>query len=687
MAKRKIQVYHGTSPPVTHQIIASMPAPKDGVCLNLNKGFKTISKKLDKLEKLGLKIFIDNGSFERFKAYKKKKISEADYFSDKNAIDYFKYITEQYQLLFQSSKHPENLIITIPEVIANAAMTQKLQKKYLPIYEKWQTKYGFKLIFAMQFDPRSPDWVSQMQGSAKALSKIVKPASEDGQRVGVPFGKDFAKVQNPKSFAYIDQVFKPGGSLEGRKAHLFAAGTPKKITTYSKPWVQSVDASSLNLWSRDAHYVMRTTGEVVDVRDMKGIPKAKQPWTDDQIIAAQGKIHDAEKKLRSEGIIAKKWYDNDITTPAQRFTINLQNFDAIVAGLKMNAAPISTKTHHVFAIEFFDKSGNVFSTSYKIYNRKAYTLKAAKKHAENWVKTANFSVPVRVRYIPSKKNETTKATPVSHRIATVLRGLRKTPIEEGLSYKRLEDELYLLLPPEKYGLESIQEILYEPSGKAARAKIIKQYGLSKNAFNFNAASVSLSRRFFRASQLLGYLKMIGITDGKAQLKRGIKIETEHTDDPSKARRIAMDHLTEFPTYYRLETGLPALEANLEKQNKSSPSSKKWMYFSLSPNGLIFSMDDVRNRLSQSGLSIVKYTEKLGEKNWIYEVSVKIKPNDPEKLKRVEKSIDHYITAHTEANGKKSIIVQASRSGDELLFIIEDGLAFLIDDYTEGPPEE
>lgn len=61
-----------------------------------------------------------------------------------------------------------------------------------------------------------------------------------------------------------------------------------------------------------------------------------------------------------------------------------------------------------------------------------------------------------------------------------------------------------------------------------------------------------------------FLKAVGYVDqipgGKAdkrkpedfdpkQLEKGIKIEMEHTDDPSIAREIAMDHLTEKSDYY------------------------------------------------------------------------------------------------------------------------------------------
>lgn len=42
---------------------------------------------------------------------------------------------------------------------------------------------------------------------------------------------------------------------------------------------------------------------------------------------------------------------------------------------------------------------------------------------------------------------------------------------------------------------------------------------------------------------------VSVDDIKAQLEKGIKVEKEHTDDESKAERIALDHLFEIPNYY------------------------------------------------------------------------------------------------------------------------------------------
>jgi hypothetical protein len=55
-----------------------------------------------------------------------------------------------------------------------------------------------------------------------------------------------------------------------------------------------------------------------------------------------------------------------------------------------------------------------------------------------------------------------------------------------------------------------------------------------------------------------------------ELAMGIKVEMEHTDDPVIARKIALDHLTEFPGVYY--TALKAMEEVLKSMDKSEPGS-------------------------------------------------------------------------------------------------------------------
>jgi len=56
---------------------------------------------------------------------------------------------------------------------------------------------------------------------------------------------------------------------------------------------------------------------------------------------------------------------------------------------------------------------------------------------------------------------------------------------------------------------------------------------------------------------------VSVEKVKAQIKKGVEIEKEHTNDKEKATEIAMDHVSEFPDYYD----------RIEKMEKDA--KKKW----------------------------------------------------------------------------------------------------------------
>ncbi len=51
---------------------------------------------------------------------------------------------------------------------------------------------------------------------------------------------------------------------------------------------------------------------------------------------------------------------------------------------------------------------------------------------------------------------------------------------------------------------------------------------------------------------------------ETQLRMGINVEMEHTDDPEVSKKIALDHLAEYDNYY---DGLKKMEEELAKQEK------------------------------------------------------------------------------------------------------------------------
>lgn len=74
----------------------------------------------------------------------------------------------------------------------------------------------------------------------------------------------------------------------------------------------------------------------------------------------------------------------------------------------------------------------------------------------------------------------------------------------------------------------------------------------------------------KESQKSSSKQMVEETDSE-ELKMGIKVEMEHTDDPAIAKRIALDHLAEFPNYY---TALTDMEGQLKQQKDEKPAAPR-----------------------------------------------------------------------------------------------------------------
>ena len=69
---------------------------------------------------------------------------------------------------------------------------------------------------------------------------------------------------------------------------------------------------------------------------------------------------------------------------------------------------------------------------------------------------------------------------------------------------------------------------------------------------------------------------------QSQIKKGIKIEMEHTGDKEKATEIAMDHLTEFPDYYdRLEKMETTAKKEFDINENSDTLDNDWAIFKIS----------------------------------------------------------------------------------------------------------
>lgn len=258
---KNIKIFIGSNPKNTHSIIERMDF---GLCINIFKGYKALKNTL------GFKndLFVDNGSFERFNLFLKGKINSNDYFDYNVSKQYFKQITKEYFKLLNI--HNNNFYLTIPEVIGNSKLTINLQKEFLNDYKELSKKTN--IIISLQFNPNNENWLNEVK---KGLL-FIKNNIPDNWIIGIPFGKDFKLISgnNKKAKNNFDKLMNLFIlTIPNHKIHLFALGTINKIKNFCLPYlkyINSFDSSSVNVWSRNSHYLNKNSLKIMDIRDLNG---------------------------------------------------------------------------------------------------------------------------------------------------------------------------------------------------------------------------------------------------------------------------------------------------------------------------------------------------------------------------------------------------------------------------------
>ena len=124
-----------------------------------------------------------------------------------------------------------------------------------------------------------------------------------------------------------------------------------------------------------------------------------------------------------------------------------------------------------------------------------------------------------------------------------------------------------------------------------------------------------------------------------ELRMGIRVEMEHTDDPEKAKKIALDHLAENPYYYTALklSGIESPTKLKEKPVKEKKAKKDTV-----------ELVDKANQMQKVKMPKTEEKKKLKE---VEEAQMRFKdlPADPEKYKIVRDSKGYIIKA-TNADG-------------------------------------
>lgn len=108
-------------------------------------------------------------------------------------------------------------------------------------------------------------------------------------------------------------------------------------------------------------------------------------------------------------------------------------------------------------------------------------------------------------------------------------------------------------------------------GNLSQANFMRAIRMTFPQFITNTTSFGDSVKILKNKGILSEAKKQEHQCNPVELAMGIKVEMEHTDDPKKAEKIAMDHLKENPSYYS-QLKLSGIDSHQETPKK--PVAKK-----------------------------------------------------------------------------------------------------------------
>lgn len=108
-------------------------------------------------------------------------------------------------------------------------------------------------------------------------------------------------------------------------------------------------------------------------------------------------------------------------------------------------------------------------------------------------------------------------------------------------------------------------------GNLSQANFMRAIRMTFPQYINNVTSFDDSVKILKNKGILSEAKKQEHQCNPVELAMGIKVEMEHTDDPKKAEKIAMDHLKENPSYYS-QLKLSGIDSHQEAPKK--PVAKK-----------------------------------------------------------------------------------------------------------------
>ena len=140
-------------------------------------------------------------------------------------------------------------------------------------------------------------------------------------------------------------------------------------------------------------------------------------------------------------------------------------------------------------------------------------------------------------------------------------------------------------------------------GNISQANFMRNIRMTFPQFITNVTSFDDSVKILKNKGILSEAKKQEFVVNPVELAMGIKVEFEHTKDPKKAEKIAMDHLKENPSYYS-ELKLSGIDSHQEAPKKKAKKVKKAKEeFVDKENGMKVVKESQEEELEEVGLKL------------------------------------------------------------------------------------
>jgi hypothetical protein len=222
-----------------------------------------------------------------------------------------------------------------------------------------------------------------------------------------------------------------------------------------------------------------------------------------------------------------------------------------------------------------------------------------------------------------------------------------------------------------------QQYIDLTEGKMSQTNFMRNLRMTMLQYVTNVTSFKDAVRILKNKGILTEAKTKLTADqvNNDELRMGIRVEMEHTDDPEKAKKIALDHLAENPFYYtQLKLSGVDTKATPSKEYKAIAKKKDETEFVDKANQMkpVKGVEKIKASANKAKKETNQPVKGVSSMSLVSKTVRGVKKMDPtgEKVKKIKEGYDEYDNLDAEYEILTQIAKQAS-DYDSAVVALED----------------